>query len=48
MHDAVQAAVHRAAVLVLTAEIRSPGALLILRHMDRVPDELIHALVLRR
>ena len=44
--DAVDASVHRAAVVVLTAKIHAPGALLILCHMDGVVYQLVHALVL--
>ena len=44
--DAVDAAVHRAAVVILAAKIHPPGALLILCHMDGVVHQLVHALVL--
>ena len=44
--DAVDAAVHRAAVVVLTAEIHAAGPLLILCHMKCVVYQLIHALIL--
>ena len=37
---------HRAAVVILAAEIHAPGALLILCHMDGVVYQLVHALVL--
>ena len=37
---------HRAAVVILAAEIHAPGALLILCHMDSVVYQLVHALVL--
>ena len=46
MDDAVDAAVHRAAVVVLTAEIHAAGPLLILCHMKGVVYQLIHALIL--
>ena len=44
--DAVDAAVHRAAVVVLTAEIHAAGPLLILCHMNGMVYQLIHALIL--
>ena len=44
--DAVDAAVHRAAVVVLTAEIHAAGPLLILCHMKGMVYQLIHALIL--
>ena len=46
VQDAVDAAVHRAAVVILAAKIHPPGALLILCHMDGVVYQLVHALVL--
>ena len=46
MDDAVDAAVHRAAVVVLTAEIHAAGPLLILCHMKGMVYQLIHALIL--
>ncbi len=46
VQDAVDAAVHRAAVVVLAAKVHAPGALLILCHMDGVVYQLVHALVL--
>ena len=46
VQDAVDAAVHRAAVVILAAEIHASGALLILCHMDGVVYQLVHALVL--
>ena len=45
VQDAVDAAVHRAAVVILAAKIHAPGALLILCHMDGVIYQLVHALV---
>ena len=46
VQDAVDAAVHRAAVVILAAEIHASGAFLILCHMDGVVYQLVHALVL--
>ena len=40
VQDAVDAAVHRAAVVILAAEIHASGALLILCHMDMGIDAL--------
>ena len=44
--DGVEGAVDRAAVVVGLAEVLAQGALLILRHVDRVLDQLVDALVL--
>ena len=46
VQNAVDAAVHRAAVVILAAKIHPPGAFLILCHMDGVVYQLVHALVL--
>ena len=46
VQNAVDAAVHRAAVVILAAEIHASGAFLILCHMDGVVHQLVHALVL--
>ena len=46
VHDAVETAVDRAAVVVLVAKVRSAGPLLILGNVDGVTHQLLHALVL--
>ena len=46
MDDAVDAAVHCAAVVVLAAKVHASRPLLILCHMDSVVHQLIHALIL--
>ena len=46
--DRVQAAVDRAAVVVRAAEVLAQGPLLVFGHMDRVLDQLVDALILRR
>ena len=47
MHDAVQAAVHRAAVCVTIAEIRAPGTLLVFGDVHAMLDQLVHTLIFR-
>ena len=44
--DAMDTAVHRAAVVILAAEVHAAGTLLILCHVDGVIHQLTHALVL--
>ena len=44
--DAVDAAVHRAAVVILTAEVHASGPLLIFCHMHGMVHQLVHALIL--
>ena len=44
--DGVDAAVHRASVLRFVAEILPQGLFLIVRHVQRVVDQLLHAFVL--
>ena len=48
MHDGVQAAVHRAAVVVCIAVVHFDRLFLIFRDMERVFDQLVDALILRR
>ena len=48
VHEAVQAAVHRAVALLRVAEVLAAGPLLILRDVDGVVDQLADALVFRR
>ena len=48
VHDGVQAAVHRAAVVVCIAVVHFDRLFLILRDMERVFDQLVDALILRR
>ena len=45
MHDAVKAAVHRAAVIIFVTEIETSGPFLIMCHMDRVPDQFVDSFV---
>ena len=48
MDDRVEAAVHRAVVVVLIAEILPKRLFLIVRDVHGVADQLVHALILRR
>ena len=48
MHDAVQATVHRAAVVIHVTEIRASRAFLILCHMQSVTNQFVDAFVFRR
>ena len=48
VHDGVQAAVHRAAVVVCIAVVHFDRLFLIFRDMERVFDQLVDALILRR
>ena len=46
--DTVDAAMHRAAVVLLAAEVEPARTLLVLGHMDRMVHQFVHALVLSR
>ena len=46
MNDRMETAMHRTAVIVLITEVLPQRTFLVFGHMDRMPDQLIHALVL--
>ena len=48
MHDAVQAPVHRAAVVFFITKVHPSGLFLIIRNMHRMVHQFVHTLVFCR